>query len=72
MLAKLIAAFKGDRHRPGIIQKIAFESFNSRFEKEGHNAWLSTDKAIVEEYNNNLLEGKVCGYEIEDYIEVER
>lgn len=59
MLAKLIAALKGDRHRPGMIQKIAFESFNSRFVNEGHNAWLSTDKAIVEEYNNNPL----CTYQ---------
>ena len=27
---------------------------------------------FVEDYNNNLIEGKVVGYEIEDYIEVER
>ena len=27
---------------------------------------------FVEEYNNNLIEGKVDGYEIEEYIEVER
>lgn len=27
---------------------------------------------FVEEYNNNLIEGKVIGYEIEGYIEVER
>ena len=31
MLAKVIAAFKGDRHRPAIIQKIAFEGFNRNF-----------------------------------------
>ena len=27
---------------------------------------------FVEEYNKNLIEGKVDGYEIEEYIEVER
>lgn len=58
-LTRLIATFKGERHRPSIIQKIAFESFNKRFEAEGTNAWLSTDKAIVEEYNNDPL----CTYQ---------
>lgn len=55
MLSKLIGAFKGDRHRPAIIQKIAFESFNKRFEAEGHNAWLSNDKAVVAAYNSDPL-----------------
>ncbi len=59
MLARLTAAVKGDRHRPGLIQKIAFESFNSRFESEGHNAWLSTDRENVEKYNSNPL----CTYQ---------
>ena len=27
---------------------------------------------FVEEYNKNLIEGYVCGYEVEEYIEVER
>jgi len=27
---------------------------------------------FVEDYNNKLIEGKVVGYEIEGYIEVER
>lgn len=27
---------------------------------------------FVEDYNNNLIEGKVVGYEVEEYIEVER
>ena len=29
------------------------------------------ESKFVEEYNNNLIEGKVVGYEIVDYIEVE-
>lgn len=58
MLARLIASIKGDRHRPSLIHKMAFESFNSRFVSEGENAWLSTDRTIVKEYNNDPL----CGY----------
>lgn len=27
---------------------------------------------FVEKYNKNLVEGYVCGYEVEDYIEVRR
>lgn len=59
ILTRFIATFNGDRHRPAIIQKMAFESFNTRFEAEGTNAWLSTDKANVEEYNNDPL----CSYQ---------
>ena len=58
MLAKIIAGFKGERHRPGLIQKIAFDGFNKRFSSEGPNAWLSTDKENVRSYNADPL----CGY----------
>ena len=58
MLGKLIAAVKGERHRPALIQKIAFEGFNKRFGSEGINAWLSTDKENVRSYNADPL----CGY----------
>lgn len=58
ILTKLIASFKGDRHRPAIIQKIAFEGFNRNFSDEGRNAWLSTNKENVREYNEDPL----CSY----------
>lgn len=58
MLAKVIASIKGDRHRPSLIHKIAFETFNVRFASEGENAWLTTDRNIVKEYNEDPL----CGY----------
>ena len=58
MLAKIIAALKGERHRPALIQKIAFDGFNKRFSSEGPNAWLSTDKENVRSYNADPL----CGY----------
>lgn len=57
-LTKIISAIKGDRHRPAIVQKMAFDSFNKNFAMEGQNAWLSTDKAVVEAYNASPL----CGY----------
>lgn len=59
MLTRIIAAFKGDRHRPALIQKIAFEGFNRRFAAEGPNSWISTDKAIVKAYNEDTL----CSYQ---------
>ena len=58
MLAKIVASFKGDRHRPSLIQKIAFDGFNKRFSSEGPNAWLSTEKENVRSYNADPL----CGY----------
>jgi alpha-beta hydrolase superfamily lysophospholipase len=59
LLAKFIAAFKSDRHRPDLIQKIAFEGFNKNFSNEGRNARLSTDKENVRAYNCDPL----CNYQ---------
>lgn len=59
LLAKVTAAFKSDRHRPDLIQKIAFEGFNKNFRNEGRNAWLSTDKENVRAYNCDPL----CNYQ---------
>ena len=58
LLTRLIASIKGERHRPGIIQKMAFDGFNKKFENEGPNAWLATDKEVVDAYNTDPL----CGY----------
>lgn len=58
-LTSIISRLKGERNRPEFIQKIAFEGFNKRFASEGPNAWLSTDKAIVDQYNSNPL----CSYQ---------
>ena len=58
LLARMIATVKGERHRPSLIHKIAFEGFNGRFASEGENAWLSTDRHVVREYNEDPL----CGY----------
>lgn len=58
LLTRLIASVKGERHRPGIIQKMAFDGFNKKFENEGPNSWLATDKDVVDAYNTDPL----CGY----------
>ena len=58
LLTRLIAAIKGDRHRPAIIQKMAFDGYNKKFSTEGTNAWLSTEKENVRIYNESPL----CGY----------
>jgi alpha-beta hydrolase superfamily lysophospholipase len=58
LLTRLIAAIKGDRHRPAIIQKMAFDGYNKKFSTEGPNAWLSTEKENVRIYNESPL----CGY----------
>lgn len=55
MLARLIAAVKGERHRPESIRKIAFDGFNRNFSEEGPNSWLSTDRKNVEDYNSDPL-----------------
>ena len=57
-LTRIIAAIRGERHRPKLIHNIAFEGFNKNFSSEGLNAWLSADKENVRNYN----EDPHCGY----------
>ena len=38
----------------------------------GNTCIPGNEAKFVEEYNNNLIEGRVSSYEIEDYIEVEK
>jgi len=41
-------------------------------EYTGNTCIPGKEAEFVEEYNNNLIEGKVDSYEIDEYIEVER
>lgn len=41
-------------------------------EYTGNTCIPGNEAKFVEEYNTNLIEGYVCGYEVEDYIEVEK
>ncbi|MGN1211023.1 MAG: alpha/beta fold hydrolase [Candidatus Cryptobacteroides sp.] len=58
-LARLIGVFGGDHCRPGLIQKIAFGSFNSAFpDAKSPNSWVCSDENIVTEYDADPL----CNY----------
>lgn len=47
-VAKLVRAFRGGRHRSGLISSLAFGNYNSRFPKEeGESAWLTRDTELV-------------------------
>lgn len=52
-LAKFLAFFRGWHYRSPFIENMVNGPFEKPFLKEGIvNSWLSTDKFIVEEYNN--------------------
>ena len=47
-LARLVKLIRGPRHRSGLINSLAFGSYNSRFPKEeGEDAWLTRDLPMV-------------------------
>ncbi len=52
LLATLMMAFKGERHRSQLLKSIAFAGYNKRFERGcDKNAWLTRDASVVERYN---------------------
>lgn len=57
-LASLIAKIKGDHHRSVLIDKIAFGSYNSKFEGRTPFDWLSRDVEQVDKY----IADKYCGF----------
>ena len=58
-LAKLLMFFGGERHRSGLMKKIAFGGYNKTYEKGcDANAWLSRDAKVVDAYNADAL----CGF----------
>ena len=51
-LARGYRLIMGDRHRPSLIQSIAFGAFNRRFRHEkSPNAWICSDPEIVSAYD---------------------
>lgn len=57
-LIRVMAAFRGWRYRSPMIENMVNGPFEKPFVKEGIlNAWLTTDRNIVEEYNRDPL----CG-----------
>lgn len=58
-LAKAIGAVKGERHRPKLIQKIAFGSYARKFKgATSPNCWVCSDEEIVKAYDADPL----CSY----------
>lgn len=58
ILIRFIALFRGWRYRSPFIEHLVNDPFEKPFEKEGIvNAWLSTDRNVVEQYNRDPL----CG-----------
>ncbi len=49
-VCKLIARFKGWRHRGGFVERLVFSGNNKKFETEGASAWLTKDREIVSSY----------------------
>ena len=59
ILTQLIGLFKGKRYRSPLLEKLSTGAYEKRFAAEGlTNAWLSTNKANVQAYNNDPL----CGF----------
>ncbi len=55
-LTKVFSFFAGDRHRPELIQTLAFGSFNRKFGKvASRNAWVCSDPEIVDRYDRDPL-----------------
>jgi alpha-beta hydrolase superfamily lysophospholipase len=52
LLASLLIALRGERHRSPFVTGVAFGTYNKKFEKGcDKNAWLTRDTAIVDRYN---------------------
>ena len=59
LLVNVLSGLKGDRYRSGLVNDLAFGSFDGQTETPGQaNRWLSTDEETVKAYNNDLY----CGF----------
>ena len=55
-LTKVYSILTGDRHRPSLIQHLAFGTFNRNFGKvTSPNAWVCSDPEIVRKYDSDPL-----------------
>lgn len=55
-LAGCISLFRGGHHRPALLQKLSFGSYDKPFRQEGgRSAWVCSDKKVLEDYRNDPL-----------------
>ena len=51
-ICRVLALFRGWHYRSKLVDKMAFATYNQRFQRENRpNAWLTKDREIVEAYN---------------------
>ena len=59
LMAKIVALFKGDKHRSQLLDSIAFGTYNKRIEKPRTKFdWLETDEKEVDKY----IADPLCGF----------
>ena len=58
LAAKMIAAFRGKKHKSSLLNKMAFGTYNKRFEGRTPFDWLTRDTEIVDRY----IADPYCGY----------
>ena len=58
LMAKAIAAFRGKKHKSALLNRIAFGTYNKRFEGRTAFDWLTRDREIVDRY----IADPYCGY----------
>ena len=58
MVANLIISLKGDHYKSKLIDKMAFGTYNSKFEKRTAFDWLSRDNFQVDKY----IADELCGF----------
>jgi alpha-beta hydrolase superfamily lysophospholipase len=58
MVANLIISLKGDRYKSKLIDKMAFGTYNSKFEKRTAFDWLTRDNFQVDKY----IADDLCGF----------
>lgn len=58
MIAKLIALLLGNRHRSGLLDTMAFGTYNKKFNGSTGFEWLSVNEENVSTY----VEDRLCGY----------
>ena len=49
-MIRMIKTFKGERHISNLVEKLAFGSYNARFNEDDPKSWLSTDAEIRKTY----------------------